>query len=233
MKFFNVILLKKNKTIKEKTFSSKDNTFNLQDLIDSKLIKKKKKPLYCFTLHDNNYHFIGLTKGKEKNINQHELPPPIDTKFFYGNIFVIKTTKKQEYQHFTVKDFNKVYEELFGGFESLGSYDTETDSEGYVKITEEDYDPNVSEEENKVDYDKFYKEGSTTKDDDSFIVTTSQDINNSNNSNNNSTDDKEPTNIETSSNEYTDYTSFHTEDETESDEEIKEYLEENLYDSDE
>lgn len=221
MKFFNVILLKKNKTIKEKTFSTNDKTFNLQKLIDNKLVKRRKEILYCFTLHNNNYYFIGLTKGKEKNINQHELPPPIDTQFYYGNIFVIKTTLKQKYQHFTVDDFNKVYEELFGGFESLGSYDTETDSDGYVKITEEDYDPNVSEEENKVNYDKFYKECSTTIDDsDSFIVTASQDTGTAGNT-------------DISSNEYTDYTSFHTEDETESDQEIKEYIEEHLYDSDE
>ena len=54
----------------------------------------------------------------------------------------------------------------------------------------------------------------------SFIVTTSQDTVNAGNT-------------DMSSNEYTDYTSFHTEDETESDQEIKEYIEEHLYDSDE
>ena len=43
MKFFNVILLKKNKTIKEKTFSTNDKNFNLQNLIDNKLVKKERK----------------------------------------------------------------------------------------------------------------------------------------------------------------------------------------------
>ena len=187
--------------------------------------------MYCFNLNKCNYYFIGLTKGKEKNINQHELPPPIDTNFYYGNIVVIKTNDKHHYQHFTIEDFATVYEELFGGFEDLGSYDTETDSEGYVKITEEDYDPNLSESENQVHYDKFYNNGD---DDDSFIVTSQEAINSPNNQNSKENDNNNDIQqSETSSNEYTDYTSFHTEDETESDEEIKEYLKTELYDSDE
>ena len=50
----------------------------------------------------------------------------------FMEIFVMKQLKTK-YQHFTVKDFNKVYEELFGGFESLGSYDTETDMRVMLK----------------------------------------------------------------------------------------------------
>ena len=40
---------------------------------------------------------------------------------------------------------------------SLGSYDTETDSDGYVKITEEDYDPNLVKKKIKLIMINFIK----------------------------------------------------------------------------
>ena len=99
---------------------------------------------------------------------------------------------------------------MFGGFEELGSDNTDTDSEGYIKIEEEDYDPNNSN--NIIDYDKYYNKTNQNISDDSFIITNEKDLK--------CTTEEEEEII----------SSFNTELETESDQELKEYLDKTLYD---
>ena len=173
-----------------------------------KLINKKKHKVHTFEFKKCFYNFISRTKGKEKNINKHDLPPPLDNLFLYGNIIVIKTDSKNNFINLTKKDYLEFYEDAFGGFEDLGSEDTDTDSEGYVKIEEEDYNPNLEDWENEVDYDKYYNQDNK---DDEFVSKNESSLEEEISENDKSFDDEE---------------------ETESDEEIKQYLEDNLYDSD-
>ena len=116
----------------------------------------------------------------------------------------------------TKKDYQAFYEKQFGGFEDLGSQDTEheSDSDDYVKIEEEDYDPNLDDKDNQVDYDKFYnKKSKKNITDDSFVI-----------------EDCESS-LECKTMEDTEYESSYSGEETESDEELNKYLEEELYDS--
>ena len=147
----------------------------------------------------------------------YHLHPPTQVKELLGHIDVspkiavnhnIQMRALKGFNIASKKDYLEFYEDAFGGFEDLGSENTDTDSEGYVKIEEEDYNPNLEDWENDVDYDKYYNPDDKN---DEFVLK-----------------NKSSLEEEISENE----NSFHTEDETESDEEIKQYLENNLYDSD-
>ena len=65
--------------------------------------------------------------GKANQENKYDFPPPVDTNLYFGNCALVRrpenTTEldpsKVEYLSLTVKEWEKVYEALFGGFEDL------------------------------------------------------------------------------------------------------------------
>ena len=63
------------------------------------------------------------TDGKEQSINQHDMPPPIDNKLYYGDIILIRHSKGV-LKNISKEDYMSFYEDAFGGFEDLGSEDS-------------------------------------------------------------------------------------------------------------
>ena len=81
--------------------------------------------------------------GKAGTENKHELPPPHDTILLFGEAIVI-ATKNGDLVNFTSNDYTKFYNEIMGGFEDLGSEDTDEGEE------EEDEEEEEEEEEEEV-----------------------------------------------------------------------------------
>lgn len=111
-------------------------------------------------------------KGRANSENKYDLPPPIDSVLYYGTLLFVKTFtnenfEKENLDNLTLEEWEKCYEKLFGGFESLGEDDSEetdelddiSDSEktkeGYHKDgfvvdddeEDEDYIPDEDEDE--------------------------------------------------------------------------------------
>ena len=112
-------------------------------------------------------------KGRANSENKYDLPPPIDSNLYYGSLLIVKTFTKEGFEkenldNLTLEEWEKCYEKLFGGFESLGeddSYETdeldnisdsEKTKEGYHKDgfvvdddedEDEDYLPEDDEDE--------------------------------------------------------------------------------------
>jgi len=112
--------------------------------------------------------------GKAGFENKYECPPPIDTKLYFGTMAII-ALNKDKVVDITIDEWNKIYEELYGGFEDIGENDTESEDEldnvpkemktkeGYLKDgfvvdtkeqieDDEDYDGSNSE----LDYEEYY-----------------------------------------------------------------------------
>ena len=69
-------------------------------------------------------------KGRANSENKYDLPPPIDSTLYYGTILIVKTFTngsfgKDNLDNLTLEQWEKCYEKLFGGFESLGEDDSE------------------------------------------------------------------------------------------------------------
>jgi len=96
----------------------------------------------------------GWTAGKHSKINKHEFPPPYDTDLFYGDIVVVQMNSHLfQLKSLSLTEYKDKYETLFGGFESLGSEDTEYDEDECSNEADEtkddpDYQPGDS------DYDR-------------------------------------------------------------------------------
>lgn len=95
--------------------------------------------VYSFTRQGEKhcYKVFGKKCGRANNENKYDFPPPIDTTLFFGTICIVKTVDN-EFVELTQNDWEKTYEQLFGGFEDLDGSEEErsVDSEIY---SDEDY----------------------------------------------------------------------------------------------
>jgi hypothetical protein len=67
--------------------------------------------------------------GIANHENKYEFPPPVDTDLFFGVCALIARDSKNNYVNLTKDKWNKIYEYLFGGFESLVVNDDDDDEE--------------------------------------------------------------------------------------------------------
>jgi len=67
--------------------------------------------------------------GVANHENKYEFPPPVDTELFFGSCALIARDTKNNYVNLTKDKWNKIYEYLFGGFESLVANEDDDDDE--------------------------------------------------------------------------------------------------------
>lgn len=85
-------------------------------------------------------HLFGYKTGKAGTENQHEIPPPHDKGLLFGEAVVI-ATKGGAVLSFSSAEYTKFYNEAYGGFEDLGSEDSEDDGEEGEEEEEEEEEP--------------------------------------------------------------------------------------------
>jgi len=83
---------------------------------------------------DNSSHKIVVElwakdDGLANHENKYEFPPPVDTELFFGACALIARDSKNNYVNLTKDKWNKIYEYLFGGFESLVVNEDDDDEE--------------------------------------------------------------------------------------------------------
>ena len=91
-----------------------------------------------------NISLYGKTSGRANQENKYEFPPPVDKHLFFGNCVLVNKSEKGEVKDLSVKEWEEIYENLYGGFEDLGSdtddSDDDDDDEEYgVKRTKDGY----------------------------------------------------------------------------------------------
>jgi hypothetical protein len=88
--------------------------------------------------------------GIANSENKYEFPPPVDSDLFFGACALVARDSKNNYTNLTRDKWNKMYEYLFGGFESLVANDDDDDDE-------EDELESISK--NKKTRDGYLKDG--------------------------------------------------------------------------
>ena len=95
---------------------------------------------------DNKEYKVSVyakNNGRALNENKYELPPPIDTNLYFGDMAITCYDKKlNQYIDFTKSKWLQIYNHLMGGFEDITQTDDEEEdmydsdeltSEGYLK----------------------------------------------------------------------------------------------------
>lgn len=120
---------------------------------------------HSWVVQNHTFELYAKTEGRAGQENKYDFPPPVDTELFFGSCVLVKK-REGDVCDLTITEWEKTYEHLFGGFEDLGSSDSEDDDdeedddmipktkEGYKKDgfvvdddEEDEDDPDVSEEE--------------------------------------------------------------------------------------
>lgn len=161
---FNCILLKRTGGVSE----TETDSFE-PDILTLKLKKHgsgNPQILVIWEIDEYEYKLFGYKYGDAGQENKHDLPPPIDKELYFGDLLVYKTRKSTgKLCNLTKSDYLETYEFLFGGFEDLGTSDTEyNDDKEYCSEDDSDYNP-----EEDINIEVNYKKDDEDDDDDSFI----------------------------------------------------------------
>ena len=112
----------------------------------------------------------GKTDGRANQENKYEFPPPIDETLFFGSCLIVNM-KDNKPASLTTAEWTCIYEKLYGGFESLGEEDSESDEsdesenvpktksgyvkDGFIVDDEEGYVVDDEDDEDDEDDDEF------------------------------------------------------------------------------
>jgi len=157
----SILLIDKTGTIK----SMQVKDYNETDLYKKAGFKSADgfalQHVWPVTLQNNSYsiHVFAKTQGRAGQENKYDFPPPIDKTLFFGTCVVVNKTADQDVTDLSVKTWEAIYEHLFGGFEDIGSEDSEESDdddeeegprtkEGYLKdgfiVDDDDEDSDYS-----------------------------------------------------------------------------------------
>ena len=106
----------------------------------------------------------GKTDGRANTENKYEFPPPIDETLFFGNCLIVNM-KNNKPTSLTSAEWTCIYEKLYGGFESLGEGDSESD-----ESDESDESENIPKTKSG-----YVKDGFIVDDEEGYIVDDDED----------------------------------------------------------
>ena len=143
MKMIDILVIEKSGKIKE---------VSLKKCITEEFYKKagfKKADgfncLHTWNLDEfngNEYHIslYGKKEGRAGQENKYEVPPPLDNDLLFGNLILVNQVD-DKYVSFSSKEWKKIYDHLYGGFEDLEeeSEEEETDEDDGIPKTKSGY----------------------------------------------------------------------------------------------
>lgn len=155
--------------IVEKTGAIKES--NIKSWVEADLYKKAGfksaegfEKVHEWTVDEITVALYGKSDGKAGQENKYDFPPPVDTTLFFGSCIL---TISEGEGSLKASQWETIYEKLFGGFEDIGSEDSDESEdddddldiprtkEGYVKdgfiVDDELEDDEEEEEEDEED----------------------------------------------------------------------------------
>lgn len=159
----SILIIDRNSTIK----STNVKTFAEDELYKKAGFKNKdgfaKHTQWSISVK-NEPHTIdlyGKTAGRAGQENKYEFPPPVDNTLFFGSCIIV-CRKNGEVIDISPKEWEKVYEFLYGGFDDTAKCGSETEDDE----SDEDDDVNVPRTKQGYVKDGFIVDDDDAEDDD-------------------------------------------------------------------
>ena len=148
------VLLGQKAEIKQVKVPLNNGTLSM-DVI-KKFLKKKETPqvLGKYPYKNQTLTLIGFLNGKAGNENKHELPPPLDSQLYFGDILVIASKNTDDYREplsLTTATYETFYTAAFGGFEDIEDEEEEEEVEAEAEEEAEEVEVEEAEEEEEVE----------------------------------------------------------------------------------
>ena len=109
--------------------------------------------LHYWELFDQTIILYGWTDGEAGDENKHELPAPIDSSLYFGDILVFRLNENGKLSQFSNDHFHKFIEHMMGGFDDLEetSEDASNVDDDEDADEDADYQPSESDSEDSED----------------------------------------------------------------------------------
>lgn len=128
----SIVIIEKNGDLKAQEYKSS----NTDELYKKCALKKAdgfgKVTEWTYSKKGENMITVELwarNDGQANQENKYEFPPPADNELFFGNCALLARDSSMNMVDLTVDKWNKVYEHLFGGFETLADNEDDDDEE--------------------------------------------------------------------------------------------------------
>lgn len=128
----SIVIVEKNGDLKEQEYKSSTT----DDLYKKCSLKKAdgfgKVAEWTYSKRGENMITVELwarNDGQANQENKYDFPPPADNDLFFGNCALLARDSNMNTVNLTVEKWNKVYEHLFGGFETLADNEDDDDEE--------------------------------------------------------------------------------------------------------
>ena len=128
----SIVIVEKNGDLKDQEYKSS----TLDELYKKCAFKKAdgfgKVAEWTYSKKGENMITVELwarDDGQANQENRYDFPPPADNLLFFGNCALLARDSNMSIVDLTVEKWNKVYEHLFGGFETLADNEDEDDEE--------------------------------------------------------------------------------------------------------
>ena len=157
----NVVIIEKNC----KKTSKKIKIMNIEEVHKYVNLKKKSESFqarHCWKIEEDKYISVYCKdNGRSGSENKYELPRPIDEELYFGKILLIchneEEINNENCEDLSIEEWEKIYDNLMGGEESLGDDESFSDEEeipedlktknGYMK------DGFVVDESDEIEYE--------------------------------------------------------------------------------
>ena len=154
---YGLTLTAKGEVKKTKLLDTKQSP-TLTEMSLQDILKKKTKcsELGQYPFGEYTLTLFGYTTGKAGTENKHELPPPLDTTLYFGDILVIASKKGTSWISpvtFTSEQYEKFYARAFGGFEDLDDEDDDEEDDDEDEDEEEEEEEKVAEKKKVAEED--------------------------------------------------------------------------------
>jgi len=119
---------------------------------------------HTWNVDDMNVSLYAKDNGRAGTENKYDLPPPMDNELFFGKLLLVGHSSN-EFDNDSLIDLSdekwqKCYEKLFGGFESLGEEE---------ESSEDDVDPSMLTKEGYSKEDGFIVDDDEEEEEDDYI----------------------------------------------------------------
>jgi hypothetical protein len=136
-----IIIIKQNQDIiSQEITSSGPKNITLDDLKECDISSGTDSFRILNKWELNNYkvYIYGCTDGVHNQVNQHDLPPPLDNTLCFGDLILSKV-ENNKWVDFTEEDYIDTYDNLFGGFDDLGSEDSFSDDDSDGELSDDSF----------------------------------------------------------------------------------------------
>ena len=128
----SIVIIEKNGDLKAQEYKSS----NTDELYKKCSFKKAdgfgKVAEWTYSKKGENMITVELwarNDGQANQENKYDFPPPADSELFFGSCALLARDSNMNMIDLTVEKWNKVYEHLFGGFETLADNEDEDEEE--------------------------------------------------------------------------------------------------------